>query len=123
VATPCTAPLMGAAIGFALAQSAVVTFAIFTALALGLALPYLLLTLQPGWAKRMPRPGRWMETLKQLTAVPLLLTVVWLVWVYGRLYSSSAGDGSDHIARLLVDLFCLRLPDGSSLAGPRRGSE
>ncbi|HWZ12938.1 MAG TPA: thioredoxin family protein [Acidobacteriaceae bacterium] len=104
VATPCTAPLMGAAIGFALAQSAIVTFAIFTALALGLALPYLLLTLQPSWAKLMPRPGRWMETMKQLTAVPLLLTVVWLVWVYGHLYSSGASDGSDHIARLLVGL-------------------
>jgi len=107
VATPCTAPLMGAAIGFALAQSAVLTFAIFTALALGLAAPYLLLTLQPAWAKWMPRPGRWMETLKQLTAVPLLLTVVWLVWVYGRLYSSALGDGSDHIARLLVGLLLL----------------
>jgi len=109
VATPCTAPLMGAAIGFALAQSAAVTFAIFTALALGLALPYLLLTLKPGWAKRMPRPGRWMETLKQLTAVPLLLTVVWLVWVYGRLFSSTASEGSDHIARLLIGLVVLAI--------------
>ncbi len=101
VATPCTAPLMGAAIGYALAQSAFVTFAVFTALALGLALPYLLLTLQPAWARLLPKPGRWMETLKQLTAVPLLLTVVWLVWVYGRLYSAAAGEGADHIARLL----------------------
>lgn len=107
VATPCTAPLMGAAIGFALSQSAVVTFAISTALAFGLASPYLLLTLNPGWSKWMPRPGRWMETLKQLTAVPLLLTVVWLVWVYGRLYSSGSDDGSDHIARLLAGLVVL----------------
>ncbi len=107
VATPCTAPLMGAAIGFALSQSAVVTFAVFTALALGLASPYLLLTLNPGWSKWMPRPGRWMETLKQLTALPLLLTVVWLVWVYGRLYSAEAGSGSDHIARLLAGLLLL----------------
>jgi thiol:disulfide interchange protein len=107
VATPCTAPLMGAAIGFALSQSAVVTFAIFTALALGLASPYLLLTLNPGWSKWVPRPGRWMETLKQLTALPLLLTVVWLVWVYGRLYRSEAGGGSDHIARLLAGLVVL----------------
>jgi thiol:disulfide interchange protein len=68
VATPCTAPLMGAAVGYALSQSALATLAIFTALALGLALPYQLLTLQPAWAKLMPRPGRWMETLKQLTA-------------------------------------------------------
>jgi thiol:disulfide interchange protein len=107
VATPCTAPLMGAAIGFALSQPAVVTFAVFTALALGLASPYLFLTLNPGWSKWMPRPGRWMETLKQLTALPLLLTVVWLVWVYGRLYSSESGGGSDPVARLLAGLVVL----------------
>ncbi len=101
VATPCTAPLMGAAIGFALAQPAGVTFAVFTALGLGLALPYLLLTLQPAWTRILPRPGAWMEVLKQLTAVPLFGTVIWLAWVYGRLYTSDSGAGSDHMARLL----------------------
>ena len=65
VATPCTAPLMGAAIGFALAQPTWVTFAVFTALALGLAAPYLSLKIQPGWTKVLPKPGAWMETLKQ----------------------------------------------------------
>ncbi len=99
VATPCTAPLMGAAIGFALAQSPLVTFAVFTALALGLALPYLLLTLEPSWTRILPRPGAWMETLKHLTAVPLFATVVWLAWVYGRLH---VGAESDHIAYLLL---------------------
>jgi len=107
VATPCTAPLMGAAIGFALSQSALVTFTVFTSLALGLALPYLALTFIPGWGTRLPRPGRWMETLKQLTSIPLFLTVVWLVWVYGRLSGSTAGDGIDHVARLLVGLLFL----------------
>src|SRR5271163_979762 len=82
VATPCTAPFMGAAIGFALAQSAGVTFAIFTALALGLAAPYLLLSFNPGWTRLLPRPGAWMEVLKQATAVPIFATVIWLVWVY-----------------------------------------
>lgn len=109
VATPCTAPLMGAAIGFALSQSAIVTFTVFTALALGLAVPYLLLTLVPGWANRLPRPGRWMETLKQLTAIPLFLTTVWLVWVYGRLSGGDSGESSDHIARLLVGLVVLAI--------------
>jgi thiol:disulfide interchange protein DsbD len=84
VATPCTAPFMGAAVGFALAQSALVTFAIFTALALGLALPYLLLTLQPAWTRLLPRPGAWMEVLKQATAVPIFGTVIWLVWVLAQ---------------------------------------
>jgi len=109
VATPCTAPLMGAAIGFALSQSAIVTFTVFTALALGLAVPYLLLTLVPGWANRLPRPGRWMETLKQLTAIPLFLTTVWLIWVYGRLSGGPSGESSDHIARLLVGLVVLAI--------------
>jgi thiol:disulfide interchange protein/DsbC/DsbD-like thiol-disulfide interchange protein len=109
VATPCTAPLMGAAIGFALAQPAPITFAVFTALALGLALPYLLLTLQPAWTRWLPRPGAWMEVLKQLTAVPLFATVIWLVWVYGRLFSSTAGEGSDHIARMLLALLVLAI--------------
>jgi len=100
VATPYTAPLMGAAIGFALAQSAAITFAVFTALALGLALPYLLLTLQPSWTRWLPRPGAWMETLKQLTALPLFATVVWLVWVFGRLFSAGA-DGVDRAALMI----------------------
>ena len=102
VATPCTAPLMGAAIGFALAQPAMVTFAVFTALGLGLAFPYLLLTAQPAWTRWLPKPGAWMEVLKQLTAVPLFATVIWLAWVYGRLFSGNGGQGIDHVARLLV---------------------
>ena len=102
VATPCTAPLMGAAIGFALAQPAGITFAVFTALALGLALPYLLLTLQPQWTRLLPKPGAWMETLKQLTAVPLFATVIWLVWVFGRLYASDMGV--DRAAWMLTGL-------------------
>jgi thiol:disulfide interchange protein DsbD len=84
VATPCTAPFMGAAVGYALAQSAVVTFAIFTALSLGLALPYLLLTLQPAWTRLLPKPGAWMEVLKQATAVPIFATVIWLAWVLAQ---------------------------------------
>jgi thiol:disulfide interchange protein len=108
VATPCTAPLMGAAIGFALAQPAGITFAVFTALGLGLAAPYLLLSFNPAWTRLMPRPGAWMETLKQLTAVPLFGTVIWLAWVYGRLYSGSAGaQGIDQVTRLMLCLLLL----------------
>jgi thiol:disulfide interchange protein DsbD len=109
VATPCTAPLMGAAIGFALAQPPTTTFAVFTALALGLAVPYLLLTLQPAWTSLLPRPGAWMEVLKQLTSIPLFATVIWLVWVYGRLFASDAGASTDHIARLLLGLLVLAI--------------
>jgi thiol:disulfide interchange protein/DsbC/DsbD-like thiol-disulfide interchange protein len=98
VATPCTAPLMGAAIGFALAQSSLVAFGVFTALALGLAFPYLVLSWQPAWTAILPRPGAWMETLKQLTAVPLFVTVIILAWVYGSLYGA---DGTNREAWLL----------------------
>ena len=109
VATPCTAPLMGAAIGFALSQNALVTFTVFTALALGMSLPYTALTLFPGWARWLPRPGRWMETLKQLTSIPLFLTVVWLIWVYGHLSGGARGDSTDSIASLLVGLVVLAI--------------
>jgi thiol:disulfide interchange protein DsbD len=81
---------MGAAVGFALAQSAVVTFAIFTALALGLAAPYLLLTFQPAWTRLLPRPGAWMEVLKQATAVPIFATVIWLAWVLAQTRGAEA---------------------------------
>jgi thiol:disulfide interchange protein len=107
VATPCTAPLMGAAIGYALSRSALVALVVFTALALGLALPYLALTLVPVWANKLPRPGRWMEVLKQLTSVPLFLTAVWLIWVYGRLSGGAPGESADHIARVLAGLVIL----------------
>jgi thiol:disulfide interchange protein len=103
VATPCTAPFMGAAIGFALAQSAGASFAVFTALALGLAAPYVLLTFYPAWMRHLPRPGAWMEVLKQATAVPIFATVIWLVW----LFASSAGV--DALTALLVALLLLAI--------------
>ncbi|MGA7858389.1 MAG: thioredoxin family protein [Terracidiphilus sp.] len=89
VATPCTAPFMGAAVGYALAQPAGVTFAVFTALALGLAAPYVALTLQPAWTRLLPRPGVWMEVLKQAISVPIFATVIWLAWVVAQTYGSS----------------------------------
>ena len=81
VATPCTAPFMATAVGFALTQPAVVALTVILALGLGLALPFLLLTLAPHLIARLPRPGAWMETLKQLLAFPVYATVAWLVWV------------------------------------------
>jgi thiol:disulfide interchange protein DsbD len=81
VATPCTAPFMGAALGFALIAPAAVAIGIFLALGLGLAAPYLVATITPGWQRLLPRPGRWMEVVKQLLAFPLYGTVAWLIWV------------------------------------------
>jgi len=89
VATPCTTPFMGAAIGYALAQPAAVTFAIFTALALGLAAPYVALTLQPAWTRVLPKPGAWMDILKQAVSVPIFGTVIWLTWVVADAYGAN----------------------------------
>jgi thiol:disulfide interchange protein DsbD len=81
VATPCSAPFLAPALGAALALSAIQGFAVFTAIALGLSTPYLLLSIFPGAVKVLPRPGAWMETFKQFMAFPLYATVGYLVWV------------------------------------------
>ncbi len=83
LATPCAAPFMGPAVGFALAQPPASSLLIFTCLALGMALPYVLLSLYPGLLKFIPKPGAWMETFKQLMGFPMLAVVIWLLWVLG----------------------------------------
>ncbi|MEP6643534.1 MAG: thioredoxin family protein [Acidobacteriaceae bacterium] len=112
VATPCTAPFMGTAIGFALGHSAAVAFGVFTALAIGLALPYVLLSWFPQWAHFLPKPGVWMETFKQAMAFPMFAAVIWLVWVFGKQV------GVDAIARLLAGLLVMGV--GAWLLGRKR---
>ncbi|HSO06459.1 MAG TPA: thioredoxin family protein [Pelomicrobium sp.] len=101
VATPCTAPFMGAALGYAMAQPPATALAVFTALAAGMASPYVVLSFAPALLRRLPRPGAWMETLRQLLAFPLYLTVAWLAWVLGE------QAGVDAMARLLAALVVL----------------
>ncbi|GAB3380909.1 protein-disulfide reductase DsbD family protein [Lysobacter fragariae] len=84
VATPCTAPFMGAALAWAFTAPVVLALAVFLALGLGLALPFLLIGFIPALAHRLPRPGAWMETFKQVLAFPLYLTAAWLAWVLAR---------------------------------------
>jgi thiol:disulfide interchange protein DsbD len=84
VATPCTAPFMGSALGYGLSQPALVSFAVFTALALGMAAPYLLLATSPRLLRFVPKPGPWMEGFKQLMGFFLLATAIALVWLFGR---------------------------------------
>jgi thiol:disulfide interchange protein DsbD len=81
VATPCSAPFLAPALGAALAVSTVESFAIFTAIAIGLSSPYLILSIFPALVKLLPRPGAWMETFKQFMAFPLYGTVGFLIWV------------------------------------------
>ncbi|MFP6905918.1 MAG: protein-disulfide reductase DsbD domain-containing protein [Verrucomicrobiota bacterium] len=85
VATPCTGPFMGPAIAYALGQPPLNTFIIFTALAVGVALPYVVLSFIPALVNKLPRPGAWMETFKQLMSFPLFATAIWLLGVYGKI--------------------------------------
>ncbi|WP_019906804.1 protein-disulfide reductase DsbD domain-containing protein [Methylobacterium sp. 77] len=89
VATPCTAPFMGSAVGFALTQAPLVSLTVFASLGLGLALPFLILTTWPAAVRRLPRPGAWMETLKGALAFPIYATVAWLVWVLSQQVGST----------------------------------
>ena len=98
VATPCTAPFMGAAVGFTLVQPAPVSLAVFATLGVGMALPVMLLAFFPALLKRLPKPGAWMETFKQVLAFPLYATVAWLAWVLG------GQAGVDAVLGLLIGL-------------------
>lgn len=83
VAAPCTAPFMGAAVGFALTQSTVVALTIFAALGAGMAAPYVLLSYSPGLLAKLPAPGAWMNTFRQVLAFPMFGSAIWLLWVLG----------------------------------------
>ncbi len=98
IASPCTAPFMGAALGFALAGGIAMMLPVFVALGIGMALPYALLAWFPGWRERLPRPGPWLARLKELLAFPLYGTVIWLAWVLG------AQRDNDAVLRLFVAL-------------------
>lgn len=101
VAAPCTAPFMGAALGFAVTLPAPQALAVFGALGVGMALPYLAASAWPALARALPRPGPWMATFKGLMAFPMFATVVWLVWVLGQ------QAGIDAVAALLGTLVAL----------------
>ena len=103
VAAPCTAPFMGAALAFAFAASPAAAIGVFIALGLGLALPFLLIGFVPALAARLPKPGAWMERLKQVLAFPMYLTAVWLVWVLAK------QRGADAVAWVLGGAVLLAL--------------
>lgn len=101
VASPCTAPFMGASLGLAIGLPALQALAIFAVLGLGMALPYLAASWVPALARALPRPGPWMDTFRRLMAFPMFATVAWLVWVLGQ---QSGIDGAGALLVLLVAL-------------------
>ncbi len=99
IASPCTAPFMGASLGYALGLPAWQALAVFGAIGVGMALPYMVASAVPAVARALPRPGAWMVTFKQLMAFPMFATVAWLVWVLGQ---QSGIDGAGALLALLV---------------------
>jgi thiol:disulfide interchange protein DsbD len=116
LATPCSAPFLGTAVGFAFASPAPVILVIFLAIGLGLAAPFVAITLVPGWARLLPRSGAWMVQLRGVLGFALLATLIWLLWIVGQQV------GTDGMTLLLV--FLLLLGMGLWIYGTRqRASE
>lgn len=117
VATPCTAPFMAAALGFALSQPAPQTVAVLLALGLGLALPYLVLSFTPALQRLMPRPGPWMDRLRQFLAFPMYASAVWMIWV---LIQQTGADGVIYalggMILIAFAIWLLKLGSGASAA-------
>lgn len=116
VATPCTAPFMGAAVGFTMSQTAGLALAVFLMIGAGMAVPVMGLALFPSLLRRLPKPGRWMETFRQVLAFPLFATSAWLAWVLG------AQAGNDAVLALLLGLVLLALGAWLYGRGPHGGS-
>tara|TARA_S200000501_G_scaffold63585_1_gene54383 strand:+ start:204 stop:1229 length:1026 start_codon:yes stop_codon:yes gene_type:complete len=103
VASPCTAPFMGAALGYALIQPSGTTMPVFASLGIGFAIPYLILAIYPNLINSLPKPGKWMETLKQFFAFPMFATSLWLVWIF------SLQTSVDALINLLVIILVISL--------------
>jgi thiol:disulfide interchange protein DsbD len=118
VATPCTAPFMAAAVGAALTQSPVVALSIFTSLGVGLSLPYLALCFAPWLRRALPKPGAWMDTMKQIFAFPMYASAAWLLWVLAQ-QTSPLGLGAALAGALLVAFaaWAYQKSKGSTAAG------
>ena len=119
LATPCSAPFLGTAVGFAFASSTLVIVGIFLAIGLGLAAPYLLVTCFPMWARLIPRPGAWMIQLRRGLGFALLATLVWLVWLTGR---SVGTDGVAALLALLLGIAFVSWIYGALQSSGRRGA-
>jgi thiol:disulfide interchange protein DsbD len=101
IASPCTAPFMGASLGLALALPAWQALSVFAAIGVGMALPYLAASWSPKLANMLPRPGAWMDTFRHAMAFPMFATVVWLVWVLGQ---QTGVDGASALLAMLLGL-------------------
>ncbi len=116
VAAPCTAPFMGAAMGFAFSQPAPITLSVFVALGAGLAFPYVLLSFIPSLRSKLPKPGAWMVTFKEFLAFPMFASAIWLVWVLGQ--QTGAAGPLQALSGMLLIAFALWLTKKAPDQGP-----
>ena len=103
LATPCTAPFMGTALGAAITMPTIAALLVFAVLGFGMAIPYIILSSFPALMKKLPKPGAWMETFKQFMAFPLFATAIWLAWVFGQQV------GIDGLTNLLIGLLLMSM--------------
>ena len=103
VASPCTAPLMAPALGYALVQPDGITMPVFVSLGMGFAFPYITLSMNPKLINLMPKPGKWMETLKEFFAFPMFATSLWLIWVFAK------QTNTDLLIGLLITILLISL--------------
>jgi thiol:disulfide interchange protein DsbD len=119
LATPCTAPFLGTALGFAFSQPSWVILLIFTAVAFGMSLPYLILTTRPAWTKYLPKPGEWMVTAKQFMGFLMMGTLIWLLYVLGKQLGMEAVIWTGGFL-LMVGMACWLLGKYATLSASRR---
>ncbi|MBI3586426.1 MAG: thioredoxin family protein [Ignavibacteriales bacterium] len=120
LATPCTAPFLGTALGFAFSQPAWIILLIFFFVAFGMALPYLLLTSKPAWMKFLPKPGTWMENAKQFMGFLMMATLLWLLYVLGKQLGMEAVIWTGAFL-LAVGVACWLIGRYATLTASRRG--
>lgn len=118
LATPCTGPLLGPIIGFGITQAAAVSLIIFTAIGLGMALPYLVLAIMPNLLRFIPRPGPWMESFKQFMGFPMVAVAIWLLWVLG----DQIGNNGVAVFMSGILLLCLGLWIYGRFSAPSRAA-
>jgi thiol:disulfide interchange protein/DsbC/DsbD-like thiol-disulfide interchange protein len=119
LATPCTAPFLGTALGFAFSQPAWIILLIFTAVAFGMSLPYLVLTTKPAWTKYLPKPGEWMVTAKQFMGFLMMGTLIWLLYVLGKQLGMEAVIWTSGFL-LMVGMACWLIGKYATLTASRR---
>jgi thiol:disulfide interchange protein len=119
LATPCTTPFLGTVSAFTIAQPGWVTFLVFLFIGVGMALPYLVLAINPNWLRYLPKPGSWMLRFKQFMGFLLIATLLWLMWILGQMKGASAIISLGAILLIIAILCWIKGPFWTPVSSPR----